>query len=79
MPPSYTGMKTIWASDEKKALQLLTGRVTKVRQWTPAKSRQYKVISVEDATHGQRDGAEKAITKEYEANMMTLRLVKYRR
>jgi hypothetical protein len=62
MPPDYTGMKTIWASDEKKALQLLTGRVTKVGQWTPAKSGAVlKVISVEDATYGQRDGAKEGL------------------
>tara|TARA_R100001224_G_scaffold104092_1_gene77127 strand:- start:93 stop:320 length:228 start_codon:yes stop_codon:yes gene_type:complete len=62
MPPDYTGMKTIWASDEKKAMRLLTGRVTKVGQWTPAKSGAVlKVISVEDATHGQRDGAEEGL------------------
>jgi len=53
MSPDYTGMKTIWASDEKKAMQLLTGRATKVGHWTPAKSGAIlKVISVEDATDG---------------------------
>ena len=53
MSPDYTGMKTIWASDEKKALRLLTGRVTKVGEWTPAKSGAVlKVISVEEAIDG---------------------------
>ena len=62
MPPDYTGMKTIWASDEKKALQLLTGRVTNVGRWTPTKTGAVlKVISVEDATYGQRDGAEEGL------------------
>ena len=53
MSPDYTGMKTIWASDEKKALRLLTCRVTKVGEWTPAKSGAVlKVISVEEAIDG---------------------------
>lgn len=48
MNPDYTGSKTLWASDEKKALQLLTGRKTKVGEWTTNKrGAALKVISIE--------------------------------
>lgn len=48
MNPDYTGSKTLWASDEKKALQLLTGKVAKIGQWTSNKrGAMLKVISIE--------------------------------
>ena len=49
MNPDYTGSKTLWASSESQALQLLTGRKTKVGQWTTNKrGAMLQVISIEE-------------------------------
>ena len=49
MNPDYTGSKSLWASSESQALQLLTGRKTKVGQWTTNKrGAMLQVISIEE-------------------------------
>lgn len=53
MNPEYTGSRILWASDEKKALQLLTGRKTKVGEWTTNKrGALLKIISIEEVKDG---------------------------
>ena len=49
MNPDYTGSKSLWAKDEKTAMKLLTGKVTKMGQWVSNKrGAAIKVTNIEE-------------------------------